>query len=150
MMRIGLYEKALPSGWSWQERLDAVKELGFDFLEISIDESEERLARLDWTNEQIAEFKEAIAVSGIAIHSLCLSGHRRFPFGSVDVKKQEKALSMMKKAIQLAYRLGIRIIQVAGYDVYYEKKSIETREAFIRGLRASIKEAKTVWDNLVD
>ncbi|MGM0108976.1 hexulose-6-phosphate isomerase [Enterococcus sp. AZ172] len=47
MMRIGLYEKALPSGWSWQERLDAVKELGFDFLEISIDESEERLARLD-------------------------------------------------------------------------------------------------------
>ena len=81
MMRIGLYEKALPSGWSWQERLDAVKELGFDFLEISIDESEERLARLDWTNEQIAELKEAIAVSGIAIHSLCLSGHRRFPFG---------------------------------------------------------------------
>lgn len=57
MTRIGLYEKALPSGWSWQERLDAVKELGFDFLEISIDESEERLARLDWTNEQIAELK---------------------------------------------------------------------------------------------
>lgn len=141
MARIGIYEKALPSGWSWQERLHAVKELGFDFMELSIDESEARLARLDWTNEQIAELKEAMAVSGITIHSLCLSGHRRFPFGSADIKKQEKALCMMKKAIQLAYRLGIRIIQVAGYDVYYEEKSIETREAFIRGMRASIKEA---------
>ncbi|MBO1299100.1 MULTISPECIES: L-ribulose-5-phosphate 3-epimerase [unclassified Enterococcus] len=141
MVRIGIYEKALPSNWTWQERLDAVKNLGFDFLEMSIDESDERLARLDWSDEQITRLKQAIDASGISIHSLCLSGHRRFPFGSADRDKQAQALAMMKKAIKLAYRLGIRIIQVAGYDVYYEEKSIETRESFIRGMRASIKEA---------
>ena len=33
---LGLYEKALPPGLRWEERLLAAKELGFDYLEISI------------------------------------------------------------------------------------------------------------------
>ena len=38
---LGLYEKALPPELTWEERLRAVKELGFDYLEISIDEKDE-------------------------------------------------------------------------------------------------------------
>ncbi|MEF1301578.1 xylulose 5-phosphate 3-epimerase, partial [Vibrio owensii] len=37
--RVGLYEKALPNELSWEEKLSVTKELGFDFLEISVDES---------------------------------------------------------------------------------------------------------------
>ena len=40
----------------------------------------------------------------------------------------------MAKAIDLASDLGIRVIQLAGYDVYYEKKSVATRSFFIENL----------------
>ena len=46
---LGLYEKALNPALSWLDRLSTAKSLGFDFVEISIDESDERLARLDWS-----------------------------------------------------------------------------------------------------
>lgn len=49
MAVIGIYEKALPQNISWAERFALVKKLGFDFMELSIDESDERLARLDWS-----------------------------------------------------------------------------------------------------
>ena len=48
---LGLYEKALPPSLTWAERLCTAKKLGFDFVEISIDEADERLARLDWSEE---------------------------------------------------------------------------------------------------
>ena len=48
---LGLYEKALPASMDWMERLSAAKELGYDYVEISIDETDERLARLDWDEE---------------------------------------------------------------------------------------------------
>ena len=44
---LGLYEKAMPKELSWKEKLLAAKEAGYDFVEISIDETEEKLARLD-------------------------------------------------------------------------------------------------------
>ena len=34
---LGLYEKALPKEMDWFTKLRTAKELGFDFLEISID-----------------------------------------------------------------------------------------------------------------
>lgn len=43
---LGLYEKALPAEWSWERRLSAARELGFDYMEISIDETDGRMARL--------------------------------------------------------------------------------------------------------
>lgn len=49
--KIGIYEKALPKNISWQNRLSIAKACGFDFVEISIDETDERLARLDWTKK---------------------------------------------------------------------------------------------------
>ncbi len=48
---IGIYEKATPKHFSWQERLEFAKEMGFTiFNEMSVDESDARLARLTWSN----------------------------------------------------------------------------------------------------
>lgn len=143
MVQIGIYEKALPQGITWAERFSLTQELGFDFIEMSIDETDERLARLDWTDEQIAQLREEMFATNIRINSICLSGHRRFPFGSTDSEKQKKARIIMSKAIRFAHKLSIKVIQVAGYDVYYEKKSIMSREAFIEGMKESVKEAST-------
>ena len=49
---LGIYEKALPAGECWLERLKLAKALGFDFVEMSLDETDARLARLDWSPEQ--------------------------------------------------------------------------------------------------
>ena len=61
---LGLYEKALPPELTWEERLRAVTELGFDYLEISIDEKDERLARLDWTQTERGVLHRAMRETG--------------------------------------------------------------------------------------
>lgn len=132
--KLGIYEKALPKGISWQDRLSIAKACGFDFVEISIDETDERLARLDWTAEQRIELVSAIIKTGVTIPSMCLSGHRRFPFGSHDETIRQKAYEIMEKAIRLAVDLGIRTIQLAGYDVYYEEQDEGTLQRFREGM----------------
>jgi len=37
---LGIYEKALPAGECWLERLQLAKTLGFDFVEMSVDETD--------------------------------------------------------------------------------------------------------------
>lgn len=46
---LGIYEKALPAGECWLERLRLAKTLGFDFVEMSVDETDARpgAARLE-------------------------------------------------------------------------------------------------------
>ena len=52
---LGLYEKSMPSSLSWREKLLAAKEASYDFVEISIDESEEKLERLDMSKQERLE-----------------------------------------------------------------------------------------------
>lgn len=131
---IGIYEKALPPFASWAERLEAAREAGYDFVEMSVDESGARLARLDWTKSERADFRSAVADAGLPVPSMCLSGHRKFPLGSADPAIRERGREIMAKAIDLAVDLGIRTIQLAGYDVYYEKSTSSSRELFFEGL----------------
>lgn len=138
MSLLGLYEKATPKELSWKERLLFAKELGFDFVEMSVDETDERLARLDWSKAERKEVRDAIFDTEVKILSMCLSGHRRYPFGSIDSKKRGIALEIMAKAIDLASDLGIRSIQLAGYDVYYEDKTLTSRELFIENLEKAV------------
>lgn len=131
---LGIYEKALPQDLSWQEKFELVHSLGFNFLEFSIDESDERLARLDWTTEQRAAFRQAMWETHSRINTMMLSGHRRFPLGSKDPKIRQKSLEMMQKAVDLAVDLGIHNIQMAGYDVFYEPKTDLSRELYVENL----------------
>ncbi len=132
---LGVYEKAMPSSLTWIEKLLAARKAGFDFLEMSIDESDEKLARLDMTHGDISDILAAMRCSEIPIRSICLSGHRKYPLGCPDKKKQTRSLEIMSKAIRLAGALGVRVIQIAGYDVYYEKSTDQTKSDFIKNLK---------------
>jgi L-ribulose-5-phosphate 3-epimerase len=44
-------------------------------------------------------------------------------------------MDIMEKAIQFADDIGIRIIQLAGYDVYYEESTPESRRLFEENLK---------------
>ncbi|MEG2543884.1 MAG: L-ribulose-5-phosphate 3-epimerase [Longicatena sp.] len=138
---LGQYEKSMPSTLSWKEKLELCKEFGFDYLEMSIDESAIKLSRLDATKEERKALRNLIFETGVPIHSICLSGHRKYPLGHSDLEIQKIALMIMEKAIQLADDLGIRIIQLAGYDVYYEEGTQETKNIFEKNLKIAVEMA---------
>jgi len=129
---LGLYEKSMPNELSIPEKLKASKKAGFDYLELSIDETDEKLQRLSWSKDEIKKIVDAMWKNEIPIKSICLSGHRRYPLG--DIEHQEKSLDIMQKAINLASLLGVRIIQLAGYDVYYKTGNKKTMEVFLTNL----------------
>ncbi|MFA6505616.1 MAG: L-ribulose-5-phosphate 3-epimerase [Treponemataceae bacterium] len=131
---IGIYEKALPPVKSWAERLEIAKTAGYDFVEMSVDESDARLARLEWSARDRSEFRETVAGAGLPVPSMCLSGHRKFPLGSSDPAVRARARKITDQAVRLAVDVGIRTIQFAGYDVYYEKSTRDSRAWFLEGL----------------
>lgn len=134
---LGLYEKSMPSDLTWREKLLAAKQAGFDFLEISIDETDERLKRLDMTQEERAGLISIMNGIDMPIRTMCLSAHRKYPIGSNVPELCARGMEIMEKAIKLAEDLGVRIIQLAGYDVYYEESSPETKERFAKNLQKS-------------
>ncbi len=135
---IGIYEKALPNDFSWREKFEAAKKAGFDYMEISIDESDERLSRLDWSDDEIETIKNLMKEYDISFPTMCLSGHRRYPFGSKNPEIRNQAMKIMEKAIILSVKLGVRCIQLATYDVYYEESDEETKRNFTEGLRKAV------------
>ena len=136
---LGLYEKSMPHELTIREKLIEAGRAGFDFMEISIDESDEKLARLKWSREERAEIVRAMWETGTPILTMCLSGHRKYPMGSESAPVREKSMEIMEEAILLARDLGIRIIQIAGYDEYYNPSNNRTREFFTENLKAAVR-----------
>ena len=127
--RLGVYEKAFPVEMTWEERLTAAKEAGYDYLEMSVDETDMRMSRLDWTDDQIQEMLEIQKKVGLPIETICFSAQRKYPLGSK--KWEAEAKELLVKGVLFARKMGIRIIQTQGYDVYYEETSDEvTKERF--------------------
>ena len=133
---LGMYEKSMPMTLSWEEKLTACKKAGFDWVEISIDETDEKIARLT-DRKVIDEIKEAIRKTGVPIYTMCFSSQRKYSLGSLGEEKHRKAMENMANAIDFAAEIGIRIIQLAGYDCYYEEANEDTRNEFIKNLKIS-------------
>jgi L-ribulose-5-phosphate 3-epimerase len=140
--RWGIYEKALPHQLSWPERLSAAAGAGYQFLEISIDESEERLARLAWPGQTRQELHRALASAPASIDTMCLSAHRKFALGSQSKAQRQEALAIMRRAIDFAAEFGLRIVQVAGYDVFYEESTEQTRALYMQSILQSAEWAR--------
>lgn len=137
-MKIGIYEKALPVDLNWHDRLMMASRAGFDYIEMSIDESDQRLSRLDWAPKKIAEIKDTINKTNVPIMSMCLSAHRKYSLGSLRHGVMRRGLEILKKAIDLAAKIGISIVQVSGYDVFYEPSSEKTKALFIENMRKGV------------
>lgn len=141
---LGMYEKAVPSELTWIERLEVARDSGFDYVEISVDESDERLARLEWTPAERRQLVRNMDTTGTLVRSMCLSAHRKYPFGASDPNVAARSLDIMKKALDLACDLGVRTIQLAGYDVYYEEGTEATRARFEENLARAVEMAARV------
>lgn len=131
---LGLYEKAQPDAVSLEEKLVHAAQAGFDSFELSVDESDQRLARLEWGPDKISALRQAARRAGVSVATLCLSGHRRYPLGSADPGTVRRGMDILHRAIALAGELGVRLIQLAGYDVYYERSTPDTVKRFADNL----------------
>ena len=128
--QLGLYEKAVPADLDWDRRLEAAKLAGFDAMELSVDETDERLARLDWSAAERRALHDKAREADLPFSSICLSAHRKYPLGSADPATERRGLEIMQKALELATELSIPVIQLASYDVYYETSTPETVARF--------------------
>lgn len=136
--RLGLYEKAMPAQATFRQKLACVRECGFDWLEISVDETDEKLSRLDWTAAERKDLTEQIRESGVPVATMCLSGHRRFPIGSENDAVRARGMEILEKAVLLAADIGVRIIQLAGYDTFYDPSTEKTRALFSENLERCV------------
>ena len=131
---LGLYEKAIPAGFTFAQMFDIAREGGFDRFEISIDETDERLSRLDLPYEEQYRIGILSRQAGTPVRTMCLSGHRKYPMGSRDPEIRSRSMDIMKKAVDFSQNAGISLIQLAGYDVYYEEGDEETEKYFRENL----------------
>lgn len=138
---VGLYEKALPAHLSWPERLETAAQAGYDFLEISIDDSDQRLARLEWTTAERAAVRKAVRDTAVPLQSMSLSSHRRYALGSASAERRQKGQDIFAKAIDLALDLELRIILVAGAENYYEERDDGSKARFLESLGYAFEKA---------
>ena len=123
---LGVYEKALAggapdSGQDWRAFLAQVPEAGFSFLDVSIDESPRRRARLEWDPAACRAVRGAAEAVGTDIGGGCLSVHRRIAPGSADPEVRRRARRVMARGLRVCHDLGAPVIQIAGYYCYYEE-----------------------------
>ena len=74
---LGLYEKAMPAQLSWKEKLRAAGAAGYDYVEISIDETEEKIRRIYMSREERLSMIYDMYETGTPIRSMCVSALTR-------------------------------------------------------------------------
>ena len=102
---LGQYEKSMPHSMSLREKLLLSRKCGFDYLEISVDETDEKLSRLDWGKEERHALRRAVEEAGQPVLSMCLSAHRKYPLGSSNPETAAQSLAISEKAVQFARKL---------------------------------------------
>ncbi|QPZ38332.1 L-ribulose-5-phosphate 3-epimerase [Paramicrobacterium chengjingii] len=133
---IGLYEKAL-SGRTWADRFRQATTAGYDFVELSIDSSPQKLERLSWSERERSTLRQYAADAGSRIGTIVLSAHRDFPWGSPEASIRHRADELARDAIGLARDLGAHCVQIAGYFVFDGQRDENVRDKFIEGMRVA-------------
>ena len=134
-VELGIYEKALAWNGSWEDLLNQAARAGFSFVDLSIDETPEREARLTWTPAERAAVVAATEATGVPLGGLCLSVHRRIPPGSADPATRARAKEVLADGIDLCADLHVPVLQLAGYFAFYEAVHPRQREWYVDCLR---------------
>ncbi len=131
---LGLYEKAMPDV-SWPEKLKIAKEAGYDFVEISIDATEERISRVYSSKRERRELVELCWDLDMPIRTLNASALTKYSLGNPDPTVCARGMEIAERSVELAEDLGVRILMIPGYDVYYEPHTDETERRFVGNIR---------------
>lgn len=133
-IKLGVYEKAIPLQFGWPEKFRVAKEAGFDFIELSIDGVEPRINRLQWSREELLAVRHAAEEADMPFYTMALTANRYFPLGDDRENVREEGKAIVRRAIEIASFLGIKIVQVAPYDVNGRESTAQTKENLKRSL----------------
>lgn len=139
---VGLYEKAMPDTLSWKEKLLAARDAGYDFVEISIDASEAKIQRIYMSKEERLELVKLMYETGIPLHTMNMSSLTKYSLGNDKPEYVARGMEILEKAIELAGDLGVRIVMIPGYDVFYEPSDYETKKRYMENLKTAVKWAE--------
>lgn len=132
---IGLYEKAMRNELSWREKLQCTKECGYDYLEISIDATDEKINRIFMDKHEKKIIMEAVFDTGIPIGSMSVSALTKYALGDPSEEIRNKAMQIAEKSIELASDLGVRTVMIPGYDIYFGESTVETKKFFLENVK---------------
>lgn len=137
---LGLYEKAMPEV-GWAEKLEIARNAGYDFVEISIDASEEKIARVYSDKALRKRLLELTFDLDMPIRTLNASALTKYALGDPDPAVRSRGIDIASHAIGLAADLGVRILMIPGYDVYFKPHSPETERLFEAAIRQLTEQA---------
>lgn len=120
---------------SWTEKLRCAKECGYDYLEICIDATDEKINRIFMDQEEKKRIMEAVFDVDLPIGSMSVSALTKYALGDPNEKIRKKAMEIAEKAIQLAVDLGARTVMIPGYDIYFGESTIETKKNFLENVK---------------
>lgn len=72
------------------------KEAGYDYVEISIDETEEKISRLDMTGEERFEMVSAMYETGLPIRTMCVSALTKYSLGNDDPQFSARGMEILE------------------------------------------------------
>lgn len=132
---LGISEKAMPRILSWEEKLETAHAAGYDFAEMIIDDTNGSLKQLELSCGETVRLLKLMEKASVPIQTISLPIQKKYPLGSSNEKLCAKGLNILERAVLLASRLGNTVVQLPGYDVYYELSTEETRRRFAKNLR---------------
>ena len=131
--KIGLYEKAMKNTFSWNEKLEFAKNSGYDYMEICIDASEEKINRIYMDKAEKKQIINAM-LEVIPIGSVSVSALTKYALGDLNDTIREKGIEIMVGSIKLAADLGIRTVMLPGYDIYFGDSTEQTKQYFLENI----------------
>ena len=132
--QLGLYEKAMPES-DWPEKLKTAKDAGYDFVELSIDATEEKIARVFSSKDERKALIRICEDCGMGFGTLNASALTKYSLGNEDETLRMRGMQIGLGAIELAADLGIRVVMIPGYDVYYGVSTEKSRDLFLESVR---------------
>ena len=121
----------------------SAKEAGYDYVEMSIDATEEKIQRIHLAKEDRLRLVSLMYETGMPIRSMCVSALTKYSLGNDNPEYVSRGMDILQKAIELAEDLGIRAIMIPGYDVYYGPSSLATKKRFLENLKKAARMAES-------
>ena len=136
----GLYEKSICSNLSWEDKFTLIKDAGYDYFEISIDGTPEKLNRLEDRNEQL-HIRRASESLDTPLYTFALTANRFYPLGSEDESIRREGVRLLKRALDFAAFVGAKTMNIASYDEYQKPGNKNTAGFFVDSLKECVDHA---------